>query len=72
MLKDTVLIVIGLFGGLFIQQSAEKVLAAAPLWLSVPISVGGVGGFILLFFFGARRVMNGRSTVPADIGDEEE
>lgn len=72
MLKDAVLILIGLVGGLFIQQSVEKVLAAAPLWLSVPISIGGVGGFILLFVSGARRVMNGHVALPVEPGEDED
>ncbi|MGY3581806.1 hypothetical protein ACVIGB_000123 [Bradyrhizobium sp. USDA 4341] len=72
MLKDVLLIVIGLFGGLFIQQSAEKLLATAPLWISIPLSVGGVAGFALLFVIGARWVMNGRTPLPAEHPEDDD
>lgn len=72
MLKDALLIVVGLFGGLFIQQSAEKVLTAAPLWFSIPVSIGGVCGFALLFVAGARRVMEGKNPLPAEPVEDDD
>lgn len=72
MLKDVLLVIIGLIGGLFIQQSAEQLLTTAPLWISIPLSVGGVGGFTLLFVSGARWLMNGRTPLPADNVDDDD
>lgn len=72
MLKDVLLVIIGLIGGLFIQQSAEQLFASAPLWISVPLSVGGVGGFTLLFVSGAQWLMNGQTPLPADNVEDDD
>lgn len=72
MFRDTVLVIAGLLGGLFIQQSAEIVVSSAPLWVSLPVSLGGVAGFVLIFVVVARWVIDGRSPLRREPTSEED
>lgn len=73
-LGDLFLVAIGILGGLWVQQQAETVLSAAPLWVSIPVSIGGVGGFGLLFLILAKRIMErgGYADAGSADGDDDD